>query len=381
MNKRCTNITILGSTGSIGTASLEVVSKLDGFSVFALAARRNSAKLLDQAFRFRPEVVVMTDEKFCPDLKSALQKAGIKLRCGLDGLVEVAASSKTDVVLVALSGSQGIAATLAAIKTKKRVGLATKEILVSFGSVVMAAVKQSGAELLPVDSEHSAIHQCLNGRPSDSIRRILLTASGGPFLHRKNLKTITPAEALKHPVWKMGKKITIDSATLMNKGLEVIETYWLFGIKPQAIEILIHPEGIIHSMVEFIDGSVLAQLALPDMKLPIQYALTFPDRQPSLVGRLDLLQRNRLQFFPPDFKRFPCLTLAYEAAEKGGSYPCVLNAANESAVDRFLTGAIRFPEIPKIIEKTLSAHKGISNPTLEELLAVERWAQQYALEA
>lgn len=373
-------ITVLGSTGSIGVSSLEVIAKLPGFSVFALSAQTSTDQLLEQALRFRPQRVVVTDKNCCRDLQNRLTKEGIELLCGDEGLALVSASSETDVVLVALSGSQGIEATLAAIEAKKRVGLATKEILVSFGSIVMAAVKKSGASLLPVDSEHSAIHQCLAGQNQTSVKRILLTASGGPFLNRKNLASIKPRDALQHPVWKMGKKITIDSATLMNKGLEVIETQWLFGIRPGDIEILIHPEGIIHSMVEFVDGSVLAQLAQPDMKLPIQYALTFPERQPSLVKPLDLLTLRRLHFLPPDMKKFPCLGLAYQAAHDGGSYPCVLNAANEVAVELFLAGKINFPQIPIIIEKTLTAHQGSVSANLEELRAIERWAKTYSLE-
>ncbi len=373
-------ITILGSTGSIGVSSLEVIAKLPGFSVFALAAQTSTDQLLKQALRFRPQKVVVTDKNCCRDLEKRLTKEGIELLCGEECLALVSASPDTDVVVIALSGSQGIEATLAAIEAKKRVGLATKEILVSFGSIVMAAVKKSGALLLPVDSEHSAIHQCLGGQNRTSVKRILLTASGGPFLKRKNLATIKPRDALQHPVWKMGKKVTIDSATLMNKGLEVLETQWLFGIPPGDIEILIHPEGIIHSMVEFVDGSVLAQLAQPDMKLPIQYALTFPDRQPSLVKPLDLLKLRRLHFLPPDFKKFPCLRLAYQAAHDGGSFPCVLNAANEVAVELFLAGKISFCQIPKIIEKTLTAHEGSVSANLEELRAIARWAKMYSLE-
>lgn len=369
-------VTIIGSTGSIGQAAIKVLHHLRSqFSIFALSAHKNIARLASQIEKFKPFYAVVVNKKQCSKLKR--MATNTKLLCGDEGLIEISSHPEVDIVLIATSDPKGVFPTLAAIKSRKRVTFATKEILVCFGEIVMEEVRKDNGELLPIDSEHSAVHQCLYKRDKRNIKRIILTASGGPFLYEKNLKGITIDKALSHPVWNMGKKITIDSATLMNKGLEVIEAKWLFGIEPDRIDVVIHPQSIVHSMVEFTDGSTLAQLSTPDMKLPIQYALTFPSRFPSLIESLDFTRIEKLEFLKPDKKRFPCLDLAYKAAKEGGSYPAVLIGADQRAVELFLKGAIDFTRIPELIRKALDAHKSIAKPCLEELIEAEEWAYNY----
>lgn len=366
-------VTIIGSTGSIGQTSLEVLSHLrDRFSIFALSAYRNIDRLALQIKKFEPSYAVVADSNQCLKLKGMVSKT--KVLCGEEGLLEISSHPDTDIVIVATSNYRGVFPTLAGIKARKRVALATKEVLVCFGEVVMRELKRYDGELLPIDSEHSAIHQCIYKREKRDIKRIILTASGGPFLYEKNFKEITVDKALSHPVWRMGKKITIDSATLMNKGLEVIEAKWLFDIEPKNIDVVIHPQSIIHSMVEFVDGSLLAQLSLPDMKLAVQYALTFPLRLPSLLKPLDLPQIKELRFLRPDREKFPCLELAYSAIREGGSYPAVLNGADQKAVELFLQGVIGFTQIPELIKRVLDTHKPILRPSLEELIEAVKWA-------
>lgn len=366
-------VAIIGSTGSIGQASLEVLSHLRSqFSILALSAYKNIERLALQIERFRPPYAVVADNNQCLRLKGRAPKT--KVLCGEEGLLEVSSHPQTDMVIVATSDYRGVFPTLAGIKAKKRVALATKEVMVCFGEIVMRELKRYNGELLPIDSEHSAIHQCVYKKEKKDIKRIILTASGGPFLYEKNLKGITVDKALSHPVWRMGKKITIDSATLMNKGLEVIEARWLFGIEPESIDVVIHPQSIIHSMVEFVDSSVLAQLSLPDMRLAIQYALTFPLRFPSLLKPLDLTKIEELEFLKPDRERFPCLELAYSAIKEGCSYPAVLNGADQKAVELFLQGVIDFTQIPELIKRVLDTHKPISEPGLEDLIEAVKWA-------
>ncbi len=366
-------VTIIGSTGSIGQTSLEVLSHLrDRFSIFALSAYGNIDRLALQIKKFEPSYAVVADSNQCLKLKGMVSKT--KVLCGEEGLLEISSHPDTDIVIVATSNYRGVFPTLAGIKARKRVALATKEVLVCFGEVVMRELKRYDGELLPIDSEHSAIHQCIYKREKRDIKRIILTASGGPFLYEKNFKEITVDKALSHPVWRMGKKITIDSATLMNKGLEVIEAKWLFDIEPKNIDVVIHPQSIIHSMVEFVDGSLLAQLSLPDMRLAVQYALTFPLRLPSLLKPLDLPQIKELRFLRPDREKFPCLELAYSAIREGGSYPAVLNGADQKAVELFLQGVIGFTQIPELIKRVLDTHKPILRPSLEELIEAVKWA-------
>jgi 1-deoxy-D-xylulose-5-phosphate reductoisomerase len=372
-------VVILGSTGSIGRASLQVIEHLKSdYQVFALAARTNIDLLTKQAKKFRPKTVIAGDSNKLPDLKQRLAATKISVLSGINGMNEAAAHAKADIVIIALSGSEGIYPTIAAIEKRKRIAIATKEILVSFGKIVMEKALNNRTEILPIDSEQVALHQCLEGRKLSEIKRVILTASGGPFLKRKNLKNIKLSDALNHPIWQMGKKITIDSATLMNKGLEVIETIRLWNLSPNQVDVLIHPQSLVHSMVEFIDGSLLAQLAIPDMRLPIQYALTFPSRLPSLLNKFDFFQYRYLQFLKPNFKKFPCLKLSYQAIQSDNGYPCVLNAANEVAVESFLNHIIKFPQIPEIIKKTLKGYKPQQKNQLEDLIAIEKWAKSFA---
>lgn len=371
-------VVLLGSTGSIGRASLQVIEHLKpDYQVFALAARTNIDLLTKQAKKFRPKIVIAGDSNKLPDLKQRLASTKISVLSGINGMNEAAAHAQADIVIIALSGSEGIYPTIAAIEKRKRIAIATKEILVSFGKIVMEKALHYGTEILPIDSEQVALHQCLEGRKLSEVKRVILTASGGPFLNRKNLKNIKLSDALNHPIWQMGKKITIDSATLMNKGLEVIESIRLWNLFPKQVDVLIHPQSLIHSMVEFIDGSVLAQLAIPDMRLPIQYALTFPSRLPSLLNKFDFSQYRYLQFLKPNFKKFPCLKLSYQAIQSDNGYPCVLNAANEVAVESFLNHTIKFPQIPEIIKKTLKGYKPKQKNQLADLIAIEQWAKSF----
>jgi 1-deoxy-D-xylulose-5-phosphate reductoisomerase len=337
--------------------------------------------LCKQVKAFKPKAVAVRDEK---QARLIRQRTGLKnVWTGEEGLKRLAGMTEADIVVNGVSGAAGLIPTLAAIKAGKRLALANKESLVVAGELVMPLVKKHKAELIPVDSEHSAIFQCLKGEPTRSVKRLILTASGGPFrkVGRRRLRHITPAHALKHPTWNMGKKITIDSATLMNKGLEVIEAHWLFGLDGDRIDVLIHPQSIIHSMVEFRDGAVLAQASLPDMRLPIQYALTYPERLPSPIVSCDLAKIKRLTFHPPNLVKFPCLGLAYEALKAGGTMPAVLNAANEVAAHAFLDERIGFHEIPKVIARAMRKHRTVAHPSLEEILEADCWAREIALPA
>lgn len=373
-------VVVLGSTGSIGINTLRVITRLrNRFQIVALAAKENVNLLEKQIRKFHPEVIALANKKSAQELRGRFKS--MKILDGEEGLIEVARLKEADLVVSAIVGASGLIPTLEAIRAGKRVALANKEALVMAGEIVMQEAHKRGVEILPVDSEHSAIFQCLKKEGRKKVSRIILTASGGPFFNfsLKRLKSVTPKEALKHPAWEMGKKITIDSATLMNKGLEMIEAYHLFGIDSDRIEVVIHQEAIIHSLVEFVDGTMLAHLGTPDMRLPIQYALTYPERLPNPLKRLDLVKIKKLTFQKPDTKRFPCLKLAYKAARIGGTAPAVLNAANEIAVSLFLKRKVGFMEIPKMIEKVLKRHKPIKNPTLSEVLKVDAWAREEAL--
>jgi len=374
------NISILGSTGSIGVNALSVINNLDDkFNVKALSAYKNSSVLIEQAKIFNPEIVVIVDSSEVDFVKESLKKSGISVLCGREGLLELSARDDVDIMLNALVGSSGMEPTINAIRSSVNVALSNKESLVMAGDIIDCEKNKSGAEVFPVDSEHSAIWQCLVGEKIDDVEKIILTGSGGPFRTRdyKTFKDIKKEEALKHPNWSMGNKITIDSATMMNKGLEVIETKWLFGIDVNKIKIIIHPESIIHSMVEFKDKSVKAQLGVPDMKIPIQYALTYPDRYFGEWESLDLLKLGSINFESPDINKFPCIALAYEALKKEGTMPAVLNVANEQAVYRFLNKEIGFMDIPYIIEKACEKHDWVSNPSLDDLLYLETWTTNY----
>ncbi len=374
------NISILGSTGSIGVNALSVINNLDDkFNVKALSAYKNSSVLIEQAKIFNPEIVVIVDSSEVDFVKESLKKSGISVLCGREGLLELSARDDVDIMLNALVGSSGMEPTINAIRSSVNVALSNKESLVMAGDIIDYEKNKSGAEIFPVDSEHSAIWQCLVGEKIDDVEKIILTGSGGPFRTRdyNTFKNIKKEEALKHPNWSMGNKITIDSATMMNKGLEVIETKWLFGIDVNKIKIIIHPESIIHSMVEFKDKSVKAQLGVPDMKIPIQYALTYPDRCFGEWESLDLLKLGSINFESPDINKFPCIALAYEALKKEGTMPAVLNVANEQAVYRFLNKEIGFMDIPYIIEKACEKHDWVSNPSLDDLLYLETWTTNY----
>ena len=368
-------ITVLGSTGSIGRSTLEVLLSMGGeFEVYALTARGEVELLGRQARTFSPAVVCIGDESLEPAVKGVVP-AGTRVVSGEDGLLLASVSPEVDVVVNGLSGSAGFRPTLAAVRKGKRVALANKETLVSFGSCVMAEARTSGAEIIPVDSEHSAIHQAIGDHLKDEISRIILTASGGPFWNADSLESITPEQALAHPTWNMGSKVTIDSATLMNKGLEVIEARWLFDLEPARIEVVIHPQSIVHSIVEFIDGSCLAQLATPDMRLPIQYALTYPRRRPCLTEKLDFARVGILEFSTPDLEKFPCLRLAYDAISAGGTMPAVLSGADEVAVAAFLSSDLAFTQIPRVLEEVMSRHAATSDPSLEVLEEADTWSR------
>jgi 1-deoxy-D-xylulose-5-phosphate reductoisomerase len=371
------HIAILGSTGSIGQSTLAVaLAHPDQISVVGLAAGRNAGVFAEQVARCRPRVVAMASAEALEKvaLPPTVETSGV----GAEGLAAVATHPSVDLVLCASSGTAALEAVLAAIEAGKTVALANKEVLVMAGELVMAAAVRRGVTILPVDSEHNAIHQCLHARPRAEIRRLILTGSGGPFRGRspEALDAVAPDAALRHPTWRMGQKITIDSATLMNKGLEVIEARWLFDVPSSQIEVLIHPQSIVHSMVEFCDGSIMAQLGITDMKLPIQYALSYPDRWAAPVPLLDLTRCGPLEFERPNFENFPCLRLAYRALEAGNGYTVVLNAANEVAVAAFLEGRLAFTSIPRVIEQAMDAHAGTAAPTLDDVRALDTWARQ-----
>jgi len=373
-------IALLGSTGSIGRQTLEVVGALvDRFEIVALAAGRNVDLLAEQAARTSPRIVAVADQESAERLKGMVGSR-IRVAWGTRGLVEAAVESGADLVVVAVVGASGLVPTLNALAAGKDVALANKETLVAGGRLVVEAQAQGGGRLIPVDSEHSAILQCLVGEERRTVRRLVLTASGGPFrtATAEEMRMARPEDALKHPTWSMGGKITIDSATLMNKGLEVIEAHWLFGIDYDRIDVLIHPQSIVHSLVEFADGSVKAQLGTPDMRLPIQYALCFPERVPVAWSELSLARAGVLTFEPPDLTRFPCLALAYEAGKLGGTAPAVLNAANEVAVEAFLKGQIGFMDIARCVETVMAAHTVEEAKDLESVLEADAWARQKA---
>jgi 1-deoxy-D-xylulose-5-phosphate reductoisomerase len=373
-------VAVLGSTGSIGTQTLDVISRQpDDFEIVGLAAGNNISLLLEQVRTYRPKWVSAATQDLADRIRSEVP-SNVRVMYGEAGLTEIAGHSGADYVVCALVGSQGLTSTLAAIEAGADIGLANKETLVTAGHLVMQKAKDKGVAILPVDSEHSAIFQCLNGENHKAIKRLMLTASGGSFrnLARDQLVNVTVEDALKHPNWSMGAKITIDSATMANKGLEVIEAHWLFDLPYERIDVILHPESIVHSMVEFVDTSVMAQLGNPDMRVPIQYALTYPERKPSPASALDLLSQATLNFKPMDYGRYPCLRLAYEAGRMGGTATTVFNAANEVAVARFLKGDISFLAIEDIIEKVLSSHTTFATPDLAAILETDSWARQEA---
>lgn len=373
-------ISILGSTGSIGTQTLEVVENLENIKVMAITGNNNINLLEQQARKFRPELVAVMDEKNAKILQDRLADMNIRIVSGMDGLVETATYEGVDTVVTSVVGNIGLKPTFEAIRAGKNIALANKETLVSAGQLVMDLAKKHKINIYPVDSEHSAIFQSLQGNAGNKIQRILLTASGGPFRGKKReeLEHVTAADALAHPNWSMGKKITIDSATLMNKGLEVMEAKWLFDIDVDQIEVLIHPQSIVHSAVEYEDGAIIAQMGEPDMRVPIQYALTYPKRVKNPFPRIDFARRCNLTFDKPDMDTFKCLSLAYRALKTGGTLPAVLNGANEVAVARFLKGEISFLQIPELIEQTMDAYTVKYEYTLEDLLEADRWAKAYA---
>lgn len=371
-------IAILGSTGSIGTNSLEVISQHPGlFSVTYLTANKNIDLLRQQIDRFHPKGVVILGDCSASILRK-LTNGTTEVLSGEEGLQEIVRRDDVDLVVSSLVGFAGLKPTIEAIKNGKTIALANKETLVVAGALINRLLKKHGVRLIPIDSEHSAVLQCLAGEDIANVSRLILTASGGPFLNTPvaELEHVTVEEALKHPNWKMGNKITIDSATLMNKGLEVIEAHWLFDLPPEKIDVVIHPQSIIHSMVEFADGSVKAQLGVPDMKIPIQYALTYPERRPSTYDRLDFSQLREMTFLKPDRNKFQCLDLAYRSLEMGGTAPAVLNAANEVAVESFLNRKIRFVDIPRVIARALDEHRSILDPDLEEVIEADRWTRE-----
>lgn len=369
-------IAILGSTGSIGTQTLDVIrAHSDELEVVALAAGSNKERLKEQIREFHPELVSLSDEKKAQELKEELAGEAVEVVCGMDGLIEVAGIDSADVVVTAVVGMMGILPTMEAIRKGKDIALANKETLVTAGHLIIPMAREYGVSILPVDSEHSAIFQCLQGEPKKALDKILLTASGGPFRGKSAefLETVTLEDALNHPNWSMGPKITIDSSTMVNKGLEVMEAKWLFGVDYSQIEVVIQPQSIIHSMVQYIDGAVIAQLGTPDMRVPIEYALFYPERRSLPGDRLDFSKLSQITFEKPDYKVFRGLSLAIEAGKTGGTMPTVSNAANERAVAKFLKGEIKYTDIVRSIEKCMDAHKVSAHPDLEEILATEQW--------
>ncbi len=373
-------VSILGATGSIGRQTLDIIAHHpDKLRVVALSAGRDKDALVALARQWRPKALALLDPQAA---QACANEVDCPVLTGIEGLTEIATLPEADIVVVAVPTAKALLPTLAALQAGKRVALATKEVLVSGGHLVTQQLRQSG-ELLPIDSEHSALFQCLQGENILAVARLLLTASGGPFRTKPltELQRVTVEEALAHPTWRMGAKVTIDSATLMNKGLEIIEAQWLFGIPAERIEVIVHPQSIIHSLVEFVDGSVKAQLSLPDMRLPIQYALLYPERHPCPVKRMDLTEIGMLTFEPPDEERFPCLRLAKEAAHIGGTMPAVMNAADEVAVEAFLQRRIGFMDIPAVVEATMARHQPINEADLETIWEVDEWARRVAKEA
>ena len=381
MKKR--QLAILGSTGSIGTQALEVVSEhSDLFEVYALTANNQVDLLINQARKYMPEVVVIANERKYPELKEALEDLPIKVWAGADAIAQMVQSEPIDMVLTAMVGYSGLRPTISAIKAGKAIALANKETLVVAGELIMKLAAEHKVPILPVDSEHSAIFQCLTGAYDNPIEKILLTASGGPFRQKtlEELATVTKAQALRHPNWTMGAKITIDSASMMNKGFEMIEAKWLFDVTPDQVQVVVHPQSVIHSMVQFEDGAVIAQLGIPDMKLPIAYAFSFPTRMRSMAPRLDFNQYSTLTFEEPDMERFRNLAFAFEAARQGGNIPCILNAANEGVVAAFLQDRIGFLQMSDVIEQTMRKASFIVNPSYEDYVATDTEARRLAAE-
>ena len=379
MKKR--QLAILGSTGSIGTQALEVVSEhSDLFEVYALTANNQVDLLINQARKYMPEVVVIANERKYPELKEALEDLPIKVWAGADAIAQMVQSEPIDMVLTAMVGYSGLRPTISAIKAGKAIALANKETLVVAGELIMKLAAEHKVPILPVDSEHSAIFQCLTGAYDNPIEKILLTASGGPFRRKtlEELATVTKAQALRHPNWTMGAKITIDSASMMNKGFEMIEAKWLFDVTPDQVQVVVHPQSVIHSMVQFEDGAVIAQLGIPDMKLPIAYAFSFPTRMRSMAPRLDFNQYSTLTFEEPDMERFRNLAFAFEAARQGGNMPCILNAANEVVVAAFLQDRIGFLQMSDVIERTMRKASFIVNPSYEDYVATDTEARRLA---
>ena len=381
MKKR--QLAILGSTGSIGTQALEVVSEhSDLFEVYALTANNQVDLLINQARKYMPEVVVIANERKYPELKEALEDLPIKVWAGADAIAQMVQSEPIDMVLTAMVGYSGLRPTISAIKAGKAIALANKETLVVAGELIMKLAAEHKVPILPGDSEHSAIFQCLTGAYDNPIEKILLTASGGPFRRKtlEELATVTKAQALRHPNWTMGAKITIDSASMMNKGFEMIEAKWLFDVTPDQVQVVVHPQSVIHSMVQFEDGAVIAQLGIPDMKLPIAYAFSFPTRMRSMAPRLDFNQYSTLTFEEPDMERFRNLAFAFEAARQGGNMPCILNAANEVVVAAFLQDRIGFLQMSDVIERTMRKASFIVNPSYEDYVATDTEARRLAAE-
>ena len=375
------NVVLLGSTGSIGTSTCKVVDDVpEAVQLIGLAAGRNVALLREQIPNYHPMAISVADPDAAKELENEFS-GSTEVYCGEEGLIRLAAMPEADIVLIAIVGTAGLQPALAAIRAGKDIAVASKEILVMAGEIVMSEAREHGVKVLAVDSEHSAIFQCLDGKPPGSIRQIWLTASGGPFREKpaEEFVDITVEQALKHPTWEMGRKITIDSATLFNKGLEMIEARWLFDIEMARVRVVVHPQSVIHSMVEFVDGSMLAQLSTPDMCLPIQYALTYPDRAPSDRVQTSLAEIGRLDFEEPDAERFPSLNLARRAGEVGGTLPAVLNAANEVAVEAFCNGEISFTEITETVANIMDAHQVVKTPSLDEILTADAWARTTAL--
>jgi len=375
---RLKSIAVMGSTGSVGLSTLQIVrAHPDKFCVKVLAAKKNADLLLAQAREFRPEMVCIFDSDKALELEKKLKRLDIVVVTGIDGLREASRYSSVDEVIFAMVGAVGLIPIFESIRAGKIVAIANKEPLVMAGKLLVEEAKKYDALLLPIDSEHSGLWQCLEACEPENVKKLILTSSGGPFLrYKKPLENVTVRQALKHPKWKMGPKITVDSATLMNKGLEVIEAVNLFQVPTEKVEVLIHPEAIVHAMVELVDGSHLAHLGVADMRLPIQYALSYPDRLVNHVPRLDLTKHGAFHFEKPDVKRFPCLRLGYEASRTGGSMPAILNAANEIAVEAFLTNKIGFTGIPKVINKVMKKHTTIPQPSLDQLLAADAWARE-----
>ena len=373
------NISILGSTGSFGTQALDVADTCGDICIKAISANRNIDLLEAQIRKYKPELACIADENCYAELKSRIADTSTKLTSGMDGMCQVATYKNSDMVLTSVVGNIGLVPTVEAIKNKKKILLANKETLVTSGSIVMPLAKEYDVDIIPVDSEHSAIFQCLRGADGNKISKILLTASGGPFFGKTKdqLKNVTKKDALKHPNWSMGAKITIDSASMMNKGLEVIEAKWLFDIDPCDIEVHVHRQSIVHSMIEFADCSVIAQMGIPDMRLPIVYAINFPCRPLPVHERLNLFEVGTLTFEKPDYENFDCLNIAYESINRGGTAPTVMNAANEIAVARFLNDEISFLDIPVMIRKTLDAHEFKQEINLSDVLKYDEWAREY----